>query len=79
MGKGVGEIARQCNKFGIPCIAVAGVAHHDGRLDKMFDRILALRDITTDRRATSKPEYWLEHAANRVATNLAHSDIHATD
>lgn len=79
MGKGVGEIARQCNKFGIPCIAVAGVAHHDGRLDKMFDRILALRDITTDRRATSKPEYWLEHAANRVATNLAHSGIHATD
>jgi glycerate kinase len=79
MGKGVGEIARKCNELGIPCIAVAGVAHHDRRLDRMFDRISALLDITTEKQAKSKPEYWLEHAANRVATNLAHSDIHATD
>lgn len=67
MGKGVGEIARRCNKFRIPCVAVAGVAHRNTRLDRMFHGISALLDIATEIQAKSKAGYWLEHLGSELA------------
>lgn len=67
MGKGVGQIAKNCKNLKIPCIAVAGAAHFDARLRRNFDEVHALLDITSKREAMNRSAHWLEHLAQKVA------------
>lgn len=67
MGKGVGELARRARRQKIPCIALAGRVVQGSRVQKLFKEIHALAEITTLARARSKPAYWLEQLAQRVA------------
>jgi glycerate kinase len=67
MGKGVGEIARNCNDLKIPCIAIAGVMLPDARVHRTFDQLHALLDITSNSRAMTRPAYWLAYLAQRIA------------
>ena len=57
MGKGVGQIARQCRKLNIPCIALAGVLH--GRLGvepaRPFTHTGALTELTSLQKAMAEP------------------------
>jgi glycerate kinase len=67
MGKGVGQIAKQCNNLKIPCIAVAGVAHPDTRLGRTFAQVHALLDGTSKRQAMTRTADCLELLAQRIA------------
>jgi glycerate kinase len=69
MGKGVGQIARKCNKSRIPCVAVAGVAQPDARLRRTFEQLHALLDVTSKRQAMARATYWLERLSQRIAAS----------
>jgi len=70
MGKGVGQIAKNCKNLNIPCIAVAGVAHPYTRLRRAFKQVHALLDLTSKRAAMSRAAYWLERLAQRIAAGI---------
>jgi glycerate 2-kinase len=70
MGKGVGQIAKNCKKLKIPCIAVAGIRHPVARLDGAFDEIHALLDVTSKRSAMSRAAHWLERLGQRIAAGI---------
>lgn len=67
MGKGVGQIAKKCDKMKIPCVALAGVTHPDARLRQIFAQIHSLLGTTSKREATTRPAYWLECLARKIA------------
>jgi glycerate kinase len=69
MGKGVGQIARKCNKWKIPCIAVAGMIQPEARLVRTFKQVHALLDVVSTRRAVTRAAYWLERLAQRIASS----------
>ena len=70
MGKGVGEIAKNCRVLKIPCIALAGIAKTDARTSRSFDQVHTLLDIAQNRQAISKSAFWLERLAAQVAMEL---------
>jgi glycerate kinase len=68
MGKGVGELARQCRAIGVPCIGLAGVIQDAARLRRRFTEVHALTpDLTTPELARARAAYWLSELAARVA------------
>ena len=67
MGKGAGEIARRCQKLGIPCIGLTGVASKTIAGRKAFTQVRALTELTTLRQARARPAFWLEQLSRRVA------------
>ncbi len=67
MGKGVGEIARHCQKFKVPCIGLAGVVNNPALMKSRFTRALGLTEITTVQEAKTRPAFWLEKLAISVA------------
>lgn len=67
MGKGVGQIAQQCNKLKIPCIALAGITPSGTRFRRSFDQVHALLDTTSKREAMTRTAYWLERLAQNIA------------
>lgn len=67
MGKGVGEIARHCRKWKIPCIAVAGNIAAKPSARTIFFEAHALTELTTAGAAKSNPSTWLERLAERTA------------
>lgn len=69
MGKGVGQIAKKCNKWKIPCIAVAGMTQPEARLVRTFEQVHALLDVVSTRQAVTRAAYWLERLAKRIATS----------
>jgi glycerate 2-kinase len=69
MGKGVGQIARKCNKWKIPCIAVAGMAQPEARLVRTFKQVHELLDVVSTRQAVTRAAYWLERLAQRIASS----------
>jgi len=75
MGKGVGQIARQCRKLNIPCIALAGVLHGRRSVEpaRPFTHTGALTELTSLQKAMAEPAYWLERLAQRVAAATRHS------
>jgi glycerate kinase len=75
MGKGVGQIARQCRKLNIPCIALAGVLHGHPSVEpaRPFTHTGALTELTSLQKAMAEPAYWLERLAQRVAAATRHS------
>jgi glycerate kinase len=74
MGKGVGEVARQCQALHVPCIGLAGVIQDAPRLRERFTEVHALTpELTTTDQARAQAGYWLSRLAARVAraTKLA--------
>jgi glycerate kinase len=67
MGKGAGQIARHCQRFGVPCIGLAGIISPDLPTKAYFAEARALADLTTLRKAKSQPAAWLERLAKQVA------------
>lgn len=71
MGKGVGEIARLCQKQKVPCIGLAGALSDQEKADSPFTATHALAPgITTAEEAKSHGAAWLERLATKVATDL---------
>jgi glycerate 2-kinase len=70
MGKGVGEIARRCRRWKIPCVALVGAVRRSAELNRLFTQVHALTDLTSMTKATAKPAYWLEQLAERSANGL---------
>lgn len=69
MGKGVGQIARECRRLKIPCLGLAGVMKPGRDADKYFAHVGALTQLTTANKAKQEPESWLERLAGQMATN----------
>jgi len=67
MGKGVGQIARQCKQLGIPCIGLAGKIVPSPVLAKTFSRICGLTQIASATEATARAAVWLSRLAQAVA------------
>ena len=72
MGKGVGQIARQCRKLNIPCIGLAGVVHERVGVGAppAFRQTRALTELTSLEKAKAQPARWLERLAQRVAGEI---------
>jgi glycerate kinase len=67
MGKGVGEIARQCRRRKIPCIGLAGVVSPKARQDGLFIETHALTDLTASSAARARASFYLEKLALECA------------
>jgi glycerate kinase len=67
MGKGVGQLARECRRLGIPCVGLAGKVVDSRELKPLFDQIHGLTDVTTEAQAKARAAFWLERLAARVA------------
>jgi glycerate kinase len=68
MGKGVGEIANVCQKFGVPSIGLAGVVPEPEKAREKFKAVYALTpDLTDKESALREPALWLERLAAKVA------------
>ena len=68
MGKGVGQIGRECRRLKIPCLGLAGTVEiRDTR--KYFVQTGSLVDFTTRKNARLQPELWLERLAREMAAN----------
>jgi glycerate kinase len=68
MGKGVGEIANVCQRFNVPCIALAGVVPEPDKARTEFSSVHALAPgFTSEEEAMREPALWLERLAAKVA------------
>lgn len=68
MGKGVGEIAKVCQKLGVPCLGFAGAVPEPEKAKKKFKATYALTpDLTDKESALREPAVWLERLAAKVA------------
>ncbi len=73
MGKGVGEIARLCKKYNVPCLAIAGKVMKSKQIDAQFNLALGLTNITTLENALSDAGYWLEKLAEIAADEFCNA------
>jgi len=70
MGKGVGEIARRCQRMKIPCLGLSGVLNDGALLRRRFVAVHCLTPgLTTPEKARSSPAFWLQKLAAEVARN----------
>lgn len=67
MGKGVGQIARRCRTFGVPCVGLAGIVLDPERAGKWFAKTRALTEITNRERAQSHASQHLQKLAAQMA------------
>ena len=67
MGKGVGQVARECRRLRKPCFALGGAVRSSDLLDRSFDQVRGLIELTDAVQATSRPAYWLARLAAEVA------------
>jgi glycerate kinase len=68
MGKGVGEVARRCGKFGVPCIGLGGVLNDEALLKRRFKQVHCLTpELTNPAEARAEAAVWLARLAARVA------------
>jgi glycerate kinase len=67
MGKGVGEIARWCGRFKVPCVVLAGRVLKLDRRNRAIVRTSALTGLTTENAAKANPTIWLERLAEHTA------------
>jgi glycerate 2-kinase len=67
MGKGVGDVARLCRRFGIPCLGLAGVLKDEDRVRRLFTDVQSMTPgLTTRERSGSRPRYWLGRLAQEA-------------
>jgi len=67
MGKGVGELAARCRKFGVDCFALGGSLADRATLARKFSYVGALTDLTSVSRARAEASMWLERLAAEAA------------
>jgi glycerate kinase len=67
MGKGVGQIARLCKTFGVPCLALSGSVTSEAKAGKLFERATGLTDITSLAKAKRSPAFWLKKLTEEAA------------
>ena len=67
MGNGVGNLAKECRRLGLPCIGLAGTVAGKSSVKKLFCCTYALSDLTTVASAKAKPAFWLERLAAHAA------------
>ncbi len=60
MGKGVGQVARLCEKLGVPRMALAGATNAKAKDARLFSSMFSLIDITSMEQAKRRPAYHLE-------------------
>jgi glycerate kinase len=72
MGKGVGEIARDCRKSKLPCVAIAGNIMARETTNRFFAEAHTLTDLTTAANAKAEPAMWLERLAEQTAQKFSH-------
>jgi len=68
MGKGVGEIGRECRRLSVPCVGLSGEASQRKQLERVFDGIYALTEITDVASARRDAAHWLEKLSQRMAS-----------
>ncbi|MEW6303772.1 MAG: glycerate kinase [Verrucomicrobiota bacterium] len=69
MGKGVGEIARACQRAKVPCLGLSGVLADAELLRQRFQDVRSLTQITSTQNALAAPAKWLEKLAAHAAKN----------
>jgi glycerate kinase len=67
MGKGVGQIAVLCARFGVPCIGLAGVVEPSVRECQLFAHVRALTEVAPLARAKTQAAQVLEQVAGSTA------------
>ena len=67
MGKGVGQVARLCQRMKIPCIGMAGVVLEPEKAKRLFSQTHGLTDIISLRIAKAQPAKFLEILARQIA------------
>ncbi|HEX9045753.1 MAG TPA: glycerate kinase [Verrucomicrobiae bacterium] len=68
MGKGVGQIARLCQKLKVPCVAFAGAIEAHG-FGNLFRETRALTEITSLPAAKAEPQRYLRQLASSMAAD----------
>ncbi len=73
MGKGVGQLARQCRQLKIPCIGLAGVLPDRARVEAspVFACLRALTELTALENAKAGAASWLARLAERAAEEVS--------
>ena len=69
MGKGVGQLARLCQKLKVPCVALAGDIRTPNA-QKLFWKTRALTDLADLKTAIRQPRRCLEQLAKSLAAEL---------
>ena len=70
MGKGVGEVARWCQRAGVPCVGIGGAVDDLEALRGHFQAMYGLTpDFVTSERAYAEPEQALKALVASVAAN----------
>ena len=67
MGKGVGQIARWCARYGVPCIGLAGVVDKSARESGLFAQTRALTEVAALPRAQSQAALCLNRLSEATA------------
>ncbi len=71
MGKGVGEVARLCQKRGVPCLGLAGTLNESALASEsppVFTRSHGIApELTTPERAKAEAAFWLPQLARHAA------------
>ncbi len=70
MGKGCGEIARRCSARQIPCLGLSGTVIQSASIQKLFQQVSGLTDLTEAEAALRRPAFWLTRLAEVTAANL---------
>jgi glycerate kinase len=70
MGKGVGEMAKLCQRLKIPCLGLAGELVPAAKL-KLFEKTWSLGELTNLTAARIKARYWLEKLAEKAAQEIS--------
>jgi glycerate kinase len=70
MGKGVGQIARQCRQLGIRCIGLGGAVALSAAQQRWFARTFALTQVTNVERAKVEAARWLAELAAMAGRGL---------
>ncbi len=67
MGKAAGQLAKECRRKKIPCVALAGVVAPEARRARLFSKAYSLTELAGPRAAKTQPAYWLERLAFQAA------------
>jgi len=67
MGKGVGQVIRLCRELNVPCVTLAGTVAAETKAADAEASVFALTDLTSLKLARSRPQYYLERLAAKVA------------
>lgn len=71
MGKGVGEVARLCEECGKPWLGLAGRIEEGMARKRMSRGFMAIvPDLTDEKNAMARADYWLEKLAERAAESV---------